>query len=807
MKRKNLYLNLWLMAVIVLLTGCTKEEVLDRTEDYRTGVTLTAVAESMSPEQIITRASDPKNEAEREIHSLHVFLFGPDGNYLTRKTNNDLYQGYQYIGSPTLYIDGDAFADPTAASSATIYVVANVEAGTFGSITAEGYPEKIRNKTDFETFYYQPTHRTTVTVLPESGMPMAGFATGINLTQTNGSIVIEMKALMARIDFTFHIDASNGTIGGLPSLNLTECEVRNATTAVPFLPLGDDKESNLDMNNDGQTDATTSIPLYLDPTSNILYNRQDEATFSFYVYENRRNPGYPGYPNAYEYPTGADPDHYQRYKPLLAINADNDTIPATYVVFKGLFTDADDIDYQATCTIFLGNDPEDDFNVTRNHLYRNNVTISGITAAGNTPSDVVTFDARIDVEHTSPYYISILRHKDLDAHFNIVPLDCYLFEDESVSEIDIRIDDPQTNNWFRMERISADIMQSGQAASNQLSHPGQAFAPGTGKRRFFTQNLITDPGQLGNNTSTTLNNRDRLYIYVDENISLENRQADLILEYKENGIVKDTRTITLIQHGLMPVRVGATKTENETSVFVYEHTVYVEAHEEYLDYYDPLSQWNTEQVYDGLPWGPANMGDINTGLGIGYLLEHDAVENYYEGKKGTIAILMATGVFNKHLTWTGVQPNGPARAMILDEVPQTAAEYCYRKNKTDANGYISESNTCWFLPAIRELERTLTTYYAVYREFQENFYWSSAAAEQENNIIGIQEASEYARATMATLSSSGSIAHKSSGADQYYDPDLGSASPGGKALRTESLRIRAVYRPANGGLIEGDSYP
>ena len=806
MKQRKLYLSLLLIsASTLLLNGCTKEEELNRTDDHRGGFTLTAVAESMSPERVITRASDPKNDAECEIRSLHVFLFGSDGNYLTRKTEDDLYQGYQYIGSPTLHINGDAFANPTAAANATIYVVANVEAGTFGSITPEGYPEKIRNQADFEAFYYQPTHRTTVTVLPESGMPMFGFDTGIDLTQTNGSVIIEMKALMSRIDFTFKIDASSGTIGGLPSLILTECEVRNAATAVSFLPLEDDQESNLDINNDGQTDAVTSIPLYFDPSSNILYNKQNEANFTFYVYENRRKPGYPGYPNAYEYPAGADPDHYQRYKPLLAIDANNDTIPATYVVFKGLFTDADDIDYEATCTIFLGSNPENDFNVKRNHLYRNNVTISGITAAGNTPSDVVTFDARIDVEHTSPYYVSILRHKDLDAHYNVVPLDLYIFDGEATSEMDIQIDAPQTNNWIRIERVSADVMQSGQAASNQLSHPGEAFAPGTGKRKFFTQNLVTDPGQLGNNTSTTLNNRDRLYIYVDENISLENRQADLILEYKENGIVKDTRAITLIQHGLMPVRVGAT----ENGAFIYHHTIYVEAYEEYLNYYDPLSQWNTEQVYDGLPWGPANMGNINTSyLGYGgYLPEYDAVENYYQGDRGTIAILMATNIFNRRRPiFQGYQPDGPAQAMILDKVPQTAAEYCYRKNKTDADGYISESNTCWFLPAIRELERTLTTYYAVYREFQENFYWSSAAAEQENYLIGTQEASEYARATMATLDSSGSIVHKPSGADEYYDPNLGSASSHGKALRTESLRIRAVYRPADGGLIEGDSY-
>lgn len=141
MKRKNLYLNL-ILTVAIFLTGCSKDMDINSREDLRSGFTLTAVAESMSPEHIVTRASDPKTEEECEIHSLHVFLFGPDGNYLTRKTDNDLYQGYQYIGSPTLHINGDAFADPTAASNATIYVVANVEAGTFGAITADRHPKK-----------------------------------------------------------------------------------------------------------------------------------------------------------------------------------------------------------------------------------------------------------------------------------------------------------------------------------------------------------------------------------------------------------------------------------------------------------------------------------------------------------------------------------------------------------------------------------------------------------------------------------------------------------------------------------------
>lgn len=788
---------MWAAILVVLSVGCVKDPRPEVDLGGSAGFTLTAVAESMSPEHVITRTSDPKTAAECEIRTLHVFLFGPDGNYLAAKDENHRFQGYQFISSPVLHINTNGFSDPTAASKATVYVVANVEPGTFGAIADGGYPEKIRNKADFDAFYYQPTRREDLSELPEAGMPMFGSdTTGVDLTQTNGSVVVEMKALMARVDFSFRIETSNGTVGSLPSLVLTECEVKNVPTRVPLVPLAEDAESNLDTDGDGQADATTSRKVYLDPSSDPLYNQQGEAIFSFYVYENQRHPGYAEYPGDYPYPAGLVPDHYQRYKPLLAIGAGNDTIPATYAVFKGIFTDADDIDYQATCTIFLGGNPENDFNVRRNHQYRNHVTVSGITATGNTPSDVVTFDARIDVEHTSPYYISILRHKDLDAHFNIVPMDVYLFDEASGGQIDVRIKEPQTNTWFRIERVSADAMRSGQAASYQISHPGQAFAAGTGKRKFFTQNLVTDPGQLANSTSATLTDRDRIYIYVDQNISVNTRQADLIVEYKENGVVKDSRTITLIQHGLMPVRVKASG--------VYQYTIYVEAYEEYRDYYDPLSQWNTEQIYDGLPWGPANMGEINTGWLTGYLPCTDAIENYYEGKKGTIAILMATGVFNKN--WLGNQPDGPARAMILDEVPQTAAEYCYRKNKTDANGLISEENTEWYLPAIRELENVLTTYYPVYKEFQENFYWSSAAARR--NPSGITyEAAEYARATMAYVNGSGTIVHKPSGADEFYDPDLGPASRYGKALRTQPLRIRAVYRPSNGGLIDGDSYP
>ena len=328
MKRKRVCQSLWAAALVVLSAGCVKEPYPGGGTGGSSGFTLTAVAESMSPEGVITRASDPKTAAECEIRTLHVFLFGPDGNYLGTREGHRIFQGYQQSGSPTLHIDAGGFSDPAAAASATVYVVANVEPGTFGAISAEGYPEKIRNKADFDAFYYQPTRREDLSELPEAGMPMFGMDT-LDLTQADGSVVVELKALMARVDFSFRVEAPGGTIGGLPSLVLTECEVRNVPTRVPFVPLAEDAESNLDADGDGQADATTSRVVYIDPSTGPLRNQQGEAEFSFYVYENQRHPGYAEYPGEYPYPAGLDPDHYQRYHPLLAVGTDNDTIPAT----------------------------------------------------------------------------------------------------------------------------------------------------------------------------------------------------------------------------------------------------------------------------------------------------------------------------------------------------------------------------------------------------------------------------------------------------------------------------------------------
>lgn len=781
-----------LLAVASLcMTGCTKEEFAGpgNAADGN-GFRISVVTESMSHEEVVTRVSDPKTEAEREIKELHVFLFGEDGKYLQAKRDGEThpFQGYQSVkGTSTLRIDNEGFAEDAQASHATVYVVANVEPGTFGSLTSGGFPEKIPDRAAFEAFYYEPTAYETLRGLPASGMPMAGKSNGtVDLTQLSGEVVIELKALMARIDFSFEINSDLGEGGVLPSLNLTDYKVSNMAAAVPFV--APDGESNLDRDGDGSAEKITEMGGMLDPTAgSIIYNKGDKATLSFYVFENLRNPGYNSYPAPYpDYPEDIAPDAKQCYKPMLAVKENGDTIPATRLVVNGIYTDADGQSYNATCTIYLGSDPEDDFNVKRNHQYRNRVVIAGIHRTDNHPNEDVTFDARINVETTNPYYISLLRHK-MDAHFNVAPLDVYLFDRAVRPSMKIEVKDPEANDWIRIEKVPASVMMSGVAEAYQNSNPGQEFAAGTGIRKYFTQDLLTDPGQLKNSTECDdLGTRDRVYIYVDENISTKSRTAELVLTYKEGGTpVGSPHTITLEQRGLLKVSI---LDDNDR----HSYYVYAEADEEYLNYYDPLSSWQSDQVYDGLPWG-LDAIEVNTGNALSgtFLTVYDAIRGYYDGRKHTIAILMKQGIYGQDQDG---RPTVPQRPMVMDQKPASAAEYCYRKNKTEADGTIPYDRMNWFLPTIREQERVVKTYYASVPDFQNFFYWSSNVA--DGSIFGTftREAANYARATKAKLED-GSIKHVESGHNQYYDENLGPASTGGKALRNTELRIRAIYRP------------
>ena len=415
---------------------------------------------------------------------------------------------------------------------------------------------------------------------------------------------------------------------------------------------------------------------------------------------------------------------------------------------------------------------------------------------GETPEKII-FDYRVNVEATdNAYFVSALRERQLDAHFNVFPMDVYVMEEGCHVNIEI-MDANTTTNWIRMEKITAEHMAAGSVPSelNGIAYAaGKPYTAGNGKRNYFTTNLVTNT--LAYNTSYDMNHRDRVYFYVDEYLSTSEEPRKAIIRISLIGSddnVRESYDVEFDQYGLLEVSV---RSDNDG----YPGdgaTIYIERFEEYLNFSDPLEEYGSDFVYTGLPWGA-------DGITIGSIDGVQCRENYYNGVDFTERIVDESN-------------DSPT----LNQHPTTAAGYCWNKNKrSDNNGNLGSG---WFLPGITQLESCLIQYYDDYPEFRGYYYWSSAAAKtyysfsllppsRYEDVNGLnteeEEKTTYARATAV-------IGFDEEGEPQYAKSDrTGSIlnyrwdnyedGNGGRALRTTSLRIRACYVPPAGVTISDE---
>ena len=689
--------------------------------------TLQAQSDKLREQIVSTKAADPKSEAEKEIRSMHIFFFGADGEYVKPKA------GYEFPAY--VYTESNIYGLPQGATdekNATIYVVANVENGTFDK---DNLPENLEA---LENFVYSPREMTLS--LPSSGMPMVGKLESLDITAPRGNATIELKALMARVDFTISLN-SQVEENGLPALVLKGYKVGNIPTKVPLKAIS------------GETvtvdEAGNSCLVTLENKANNQYisNKKGSISATFYVFENIQEKN-----GKYTYPEGENgealaDDMKQRFKPLIA--KDN----AMYVEFDTNFltynTDASgqsltfDVDYK----LYLGANHTDDFKVRRNHQYKNNIVISGLTATGTGVEDRYTYDARVNVEESNPFYLAILREREHDCHFCVTPMDAYIFEEGAYMKVSI----PEDVNWVGMEKIDAAKMAAGESQNDNCWASKKAWCARNSIRKYFTKDLVTS---LNNNARTvTLTNRDRIYFYLDENLSTSlTRTARVKCEYFAPGSSEASKIvyINLVQVPFIEIHF----TDKYHSGDNKDYSYYMEQFEEYLDYYDPLEEYNTENIYQGLPWG---CKDISTGA---------TLNNYHDGLDATNTIVS----------------KAEQTKLALNENPHSAAEYCYNRNYRDGSG--SAASKKWFLPGIRQMEFALTEFYSKYPEFQQYYYWSSAPAKYKG-LVFEHENIERARATRIL---DGKYAESGAQYDGSNDYEKGQ---GGRAKRTELLRIRA----------------
>lgn len=784
----------------LLLVACQREEVVSPWETGGSDGDLQLQLSTkglMNRYVVTTKGTDVKTSEEQEIKTLHVFLFDEDGNYLKAKDANR-YQNYIAGGRTVINIDRQGWEDEGKASNATVVVVANVEDGTFQYASTSQPPTNIPDRDSLLRFVYRPLEERVVKNLPESGMPMFACVKGVDLTDSNlaQSIDIPLQAMMARVDVSLQLNSNVSDASGLlPSLTLTKCEVLNAPAGVQLDTTGMD-ETDLD--------KVGKVNYSWQPAVQTLYNRNGAAEVSFYVFENRRLPDYEGYPDKYPYPDSVSIDQRQKYKPLLA-----DTEKALAFRFTGNYVTYNGGVYEATYTLYLGANHTDDFNVRRNKQYKNNITIKGLVNNQRGDDGKVTFDARVNVTETNPYFISMLKDRTMDSHFNVVPVDVYFFNNTPTGmkrpnqTIDVSVD----VDWIRFEKVDSAMMADGKAPNGDCIATGTAWQAGNGKRKYFTTDLVTNT-LFGNSSVTGLRNRDRVYLYVDENLEVwrldeqgeRTRMATMTITYKEDGKVVSSRELVLEQAKLLEVTFHGPNNgggNDETNDWA-DRKIYIEAYEEYLDYADPLDKYASDQVFKGLPWEDyEGSGTLigrtwceNGGGGIWgnyFDWDVDCSNNLYWGHDFTEII--AQKVEARQETSGGWFPTTTYYYdhLNLNTKPKTAAGYCFIKNKRHADG--SVPNPKWYLPGIRELERILEDYYIDYPEFREHFYWSSAAGEGNE---GDNENRNYARATKAFIKEDGtSFDYWESGTGNRYEDGNGGFAPRKTILRIRAARIDA----------------
>lgn len=842
MKRTGLYsISAVAFVLAAMLSACSIDERIEigLPQSGSGHVTLCFVSDPMQKIKVTTKASDPKEEDEKRINTLHVFFFDEYGEYLTggylKGYTDAPGEGGYYSpgeGSTILKIAQDQFDDPGKASKAIVYAIANVRSTTF-QLGTDGRPENIRNMSDLEELIYRPLEDASVQIPYGDGMPMAGRTLEtINLTDPDGTSnenaeerTIELKALMARIDVNISL-ASDITDGELPSFRLMDWTVNNLPVGCrikelvenEFTPtLGDDK-------------GTVTIP---SSNTSPIYNHNGEISFSFYMLENVQekktdNPEWVEMGGSY--PNSITDAQKQRYKPYLA-DKDN----ATSIELHGFYTTYNNQTYEVRYTLYLGANHTDDFKVRRNHQYKNDITIKGITAQ-NSSSGEYTLDARVEVDvENNDFYIAILRERNHDAHFCVTPMDVYMFKEENSPKVVVRLDasadTPNGIPWLRMEKISAEDMENGTVSASGFtaysdggSHLATytSWTAGNGKRAFFTTDLVTNTLKYNTEIEVT-QSRDRIYFYLDENLSdTDNRTATVTLDYYEkdsegNESLVRSRTLEITQVHFLKVQVYG-RTEVGTGTYRHNRNgniiseeeyndlnwleqlsysqvmrsisdldnpyeeiggvIYIEQYEEYLDHYDPLDTYDSEQLYPGLEWAKTNSGLDNTEL-LELDNHEDPVHIYLDG-------LDYTG----YAIWKSQQ-----QTMTLNETPKSAFQYCHNKNKRNSSGIVpaeyreaynwltgyyaiqNDNKGKYLLPGIRQMEDALTQYYSSFPEFQGNYYWSSAVATESG---GNTQNNSRARATKVNENGG------------YVESNENSLYPdGGNAPRTKVLRIRA----------------
>lgn len=691
---------------------------------------------------VATRSKKEGDEPKVTSMSLALFPIDASGNI-----GNCVYYDYEEGGSIVFIVDRhDSVFDTYTDAKFVMYIFANMQ-------DAVGFPTTSDAGVGKSLDYFTKCNISASTDIEKvltNGFPMMGSLGAKNTTNAvdgddkefilkptadadnvdglpkvdgapTDNLEIPLKSMYAKCSFTISVKPDQEIVGNkAPRFDLTGYTVHNLAATV---------DTNSGTDSDTVTDSNTySYSIYAQGATT--------ASFYFYIPERELTPDksledvLPDELKKGTYDTTVDADqngyrdedekYHQRFKPLLPGDSQN----ATYITIEGKFTDHQGHTYDVSYNIYLGGNNYDDFNIIRNTHYNNTVTIKGIQNSSDqaTNGEAISIDHRVNVERSTPLVINFRRETLLDAHYEVRPLRLRLVGENiptgTSATVEILNEDGTANDipsWVRMETSgsTSDHITTGVSA---------------GKRKYFTTDLVTNT--LASNTSIDVANlstaNQTLWIYIDENTTTQSRAA--IVRISHQGVDTDYK---IVQNGLFEV-VGAES----------GNTYYIEQYEEYLYNYDAEDSYGQTKD-EGMVWGLEGVQLSNEHQSF-YIDESDntAWTNYtnnydlptydfYTAKHDGSFVTTAGGTVHsfagQHFTEDIVKKsNNGVNNITMDQQPSGAVEYCYNRNKRNPDGSISKVQ--WYLPSADELEDFIVPAYASFKEFQDNYYWTSQPA-------------------------------------------------------------------------------
>ena len=786
---------------LILATACVHSEVDDRPlVSAGSNGQLQVVGRITQYADCDVATRSKKDGDEPKVTSMSLALFPIQNGAI----GNCAYYEYKEGGSIVFVVDrhDDVFKNYADGTAFAMYIFANMQGATDFPRTAEAGAGKSLDY--FKGF----AHTVSVDVenVPENGFPMMGSigdnvsandrdgktlilkpATSTSnpdgLPLVNGTatdnLEIPLKSVYAKFSFTISSKPDQEIVGNkAPRFDLTGYTVHNVPTTV-----------------DGDSSTNSDTAVMENTTDNVISGKYAQgatvATFDFYLPERYLTPATEDInevlPNelkkgSYDEVVDKDGDGYrdedEKYHQRFKNKLPGDDQMATYITIEGKYTDHQGHVYDVNYNIYLGGNNTTDFNVIRNTHYNNTVTIRGIANSNDQAlnENGIAIDWRVDVERSSPLVINFRRETLLDAHYEVRPLRLRLVGESIPSgtsaTVTILNEDGKTTSavpdWIRMEK-----------SGNTNAHIADGVSKG--KRKYFTTDLVSKT--LKDNTTLSFDelteNNSTLWIYVDENTDTKSRAAIVRVTY--DGVNKDYK---IVQNGLYQV-VGADS----------GNTYYIEQYEEYLYNYDAEEYYG--QTHDeGMVWGLPNVQLSNEHRSFTNSRGNSSWDNYInnnilptydfyiEKHDGDFAAeagaTMVHSYAGQHFTEDIVKKsNNGVSNLTMDQQASGAVEYCYNRNKRNSDGSITKIQ--WYLPSADELEDFIVPAYSSFKEFQDNYYWTSQPAyirnvyyyEDGSNtfpFIVYDDNPEYARATKVVAKGNNVYDYALSGLNDEPDP-------------------------------------